>query len=205
MLRHKVAGWNVLRAAASAKLRVGADPDDQDPQRERISARVGGLKPPFSGVWENGLGHAWGCPCEHFHLFVLTRRLRKIEPPITGEVLSATSLHVYFSPGGSNGGFGPTRPSCLVEALRLLGRDTEAFEFGMAVAFSDPEIEPSTGHEVEGCGLLGEQNWVVPGQHQHGGAKAERRRARGEPSQKLQRRGDLVPAREVVLDEEGAQ
>ena len=87
--------------------------------------------------------------------------------------------------------------------LRLLGRDTEAFEFGMAVAFSDPEIEPSTGHEVEGCGLLGEQNWVVPGQHQHGGAKAERRRARGEPSQKLQRRGDLVPAREVVLDEKG--
>jgi hypothetical protein len=71
----------------------------------------------------------------------------------------------------------------LVEArLRLLGRDTEAFEFGMALAFSDPEIEPSTGHEVEGCGLLGEQNWVVPGQHQHGGAEAERRRARGEPS-----------------------
>ncbi len=73
----------------------------------------------------------------------------------------------------------------------------------MAVAFSDPEIEPSTGHEIEGCGLLGEQNWVVPGQHQHGGAEAERRRARGEPSQKLQRCGDLVPAREVVLDEKG--
>jgi hypothetical protein len=71
----------------------------------------------------------------------------------------------------------------LVKArLRLLGRDTESFEFGMAVAFSDPEIEPSTGHEVERRGLLGKQNRVVPGQ-QHSGAEAKRRRARGEPSQ----------------------
>ena len=38
VLRHKVAGWNVLRAAASAKLRVGADPSGPDPQRERIWA-----------------------------------------------------------------------------------------------------------------------------------------------------------------------
>src|SRR5262249_15385120 len=77
----------------------------------------------------------------------------------------------------------------LVEAsLRLLGRDTEPFELGMAIAFSDPEIEASTGHEVEYRGLLGEQDRVVPRQHQHGGPEAERRRARGEPSQQLQRR-----------------
>ena len=38
VLRHKVAGWNVLRAAASAKLCVGADPSGPDPQKERIWA-----------------------------------------------------------------------------------------------------------------------------------------------------------------------
>jgi hypothetical protein len=74
----------------------------------------------------------------------------------------------------------------------------------MAVAFADPEIEPSTGQEVECRGLLSEKDRVVPGQHQHGGAEAERCRARGEPGQQLQRRGDLAPAHEVVLDEEGS-
>src|SRR5262249_5462208 len=45
----------------------------------------------------------------------------------------------------------------LVETrLRLLGRDTEPFEFGMPVAFADPEIESSTGEEIEHRGLLGE-------------------------------------------------
>ena len=38
VLRHKVAGWNVLRAAASAKLRIDVDPSGPDPQRERIWA-----------------------------------------------------------------------------------------------------------------------------------------------------------------------
>ena len=64
----------------------------------------------------------------------------------------------------------------------------------MAVAFTDAEIEPPAGHQVERRGLLGEQHRVVPGQHYHGRAETERRRARGEPSEQLQRRGGLIPS-----------
>src|SRR5262249_41984272 len=80
--------------------------------------------------------------------------------------------------------------------------DAEPFELAMAVALANPEIESSTGHEVERRCLLGEEDRIVPGQHEHGGAEAKRRRARGEPSQELQRSGHLVPAPELVLDEE---
>jgi hypothetical protein len=73
----------------------------------------------------------------------------------------------------------------------------------MAVALADAQVEPAAGHEVQRRGLLGEQDRVVPGQHQHGRAEAERRRPRGDPGQQLQRRRDLAPAAEVMLDQEG--
>ena len=42
----------------------------------------------------------------------------------------------------------------------------------------------------------------MPGQHQHRGAEAERRGARGDPFLQVQRSGDLADAGEVVLDQE---
>src|SRR5215470_11743443 len=50
--------------------------------------------------------------------------------------------------------------------------------------------------------LLGEQDRVVPRQHDDGGAQPQRRRARAHPRQQIQRGRDLTESREVVLDEE---
>ena len=49
----------------------------------------------------------------------------------------------------------------------------------MAIALADAEIEPAAGQQVDGRGLLGEQHRVVPGQHHHGGADAQRLGAGG--------------------------
>src|SRR5215475_7301426 len=43
----------------------------------------------------------------------------------------------------------------------------------------------------------------MPGEHQHRGAKAQRRGARPNPGQQVQARRHLAKAREMVLDQEG--
>src|SRR5262249_30587290 len=92
----------------------------------------------------------------------------------------------------------------LVEArLRLLGRDLEAVELAVAIALADAEVEAAAGDEIERRRLLGEQHWIVPGQHDDAGAEPQGRGAHGERREQHQRRRHLVPAGEVVLDQEG--
>ena len=68
----------------------------------------------------------------------------------------------------------------------------------------DPEIEPAAGQEIEGRRLLGEQYRVVPWQDDYCRAEPQRRRARAEPGQQVDRRGHLAVAGEMVLDDKGA-
>ena len=49
VLRHKVAGWNVLRAAASAKLARGCRPKWPGPSKGANLGRLSSLSPPFLG------------------------------------------------------------------------------------------------------------------------------------------------------------
>ena len=86
--------------------------------------------------------------------------------------------------------------------LGLLRRDAEAGEFVVPVALADAEIEPAAGNQIERRRLLGEQHRVVPGQHDHGGAEPQRGGAHGKRGLQHQRGGNLVPAGEMVLDQE---
>ena len=71
----------------------------------------------------------------------------------------------------------------------------------MAVALADAEIEPAAGDQIERRRLFREQHGIVPGQYHHRRAEPQPRRAHGERGQKHERRGDLVPAGEVMLDQ----
>ena len=72
----------------------------------------------------------------------------------------------------------------------------------MPVALADAEIEPAAGDQIERRGLLGEQHRIVPRQHDHRGAEPQRRGAHGERGLQHQGGGDLVPAGEMMLDQE---
>ena len=94
----------------------------------------------------------------------------------------------------------------LVEPLgRLLGRDAEPGEFVSPIAFADPEIEPPVRQQVEGRGLLGDQDRVVPGQHHDRGAEPNALGARGQIGEQAHRRRHLAKAGEMVLDQKNAR
>src|SRR5205823_12107058 len=88
--------------------------------------------------------------------------------------------------------------------IRLVHIDAEAGELVVAVALADAEIEPAAGQEVEGRGLLGQKDRIMPGQHNDGGAEPQRRRAGAKPGQEVQRRRNLAVSGEMVLDYKGA-
>ena len=88
---------------------------------------------------------------------------------------------------------------------RLVLLDTEAGEFVGPVALADAEIEPAVRQQVERRGLLGDQHRVVPGQHDHRGAEADRRGARRQVGKQVQRGRDLAEPGEMVLDQEHAR
>ena len=57
----------------------------------------------------------------------------------------------------------------LVEArVGLLDRHAEAGKFVGPVALADAEIEAAAGEKIDRRRLLGEQDRIVPGQHQYG-------------------------------------
>ena len=90
----------------------------------------------------------------------------------------------------------------LLEArLGLLRRDLKALEFAVPVALADAEIEAAAGNQIERRRLFGEQHRIVPGQHHHRRTEPQRLGAHGERHQQHQRRRDLVPAGEVMLDQ----
>ena len=89
--------------------------------------------------------------------------------------------------------------------LGLIRADAEARELVVAVALADAEIEPAARNQVERRRLFGEQHRIVPGQHDHGGAQAQRGGAHGERGLQHQGGGDLVPAGEMMLDQEARQ
>ncbi len=86
--------------------------------------------------------------------------------------------------------------------LGLLRWNAEAGELVVPVALADAEIEPAAGDQIERRRLLGQQHRIVPGQHDDGGAKPQRGGAHGERGLQHQGGGDLVPAGEMVLDQE---
>ena len=90
----------------------------------------------------------------------------------------------------------------LVEArLGFLRRDLKALELAVPVALADAEIEAAAGNQIERRRLFGEQHRIVPGQHHHRRAEPQRLGAHGERHQQHQRRGHLVPAGEMMLDQ----
>jgi hypothetical protein len=92
-----------------------------------------------------------------------------------------------------------------VEArVGLLHRDAETRKLVVTVAFSDAEIEPAAGEEIECRRLFGQQHRVVPGQHDNRGAEPQPSGACAEPGQQAEGGRDLAIAGEVVLDDKGA-
>ena len=81
----------------------------------------------------------------------------------------------------------------------LLRRDLKTFEFAVAVAFANAEIEPTGGKKVERGRLLCEQNRIVPWRHDDSGAQPQCRRAHCQGSKQHQRGGNLVPTAEMML------
>src|SRR6516165_1044788 len=102
----------------------------------------------------------------------------------------------------------PTRRALGLEYGNALADDVERCELVeeqiVAVTFADSEIEPALRQEVQGRGLLGQEHWIVPRQHHYGSAEPQRRGARREPRQQGEGGRDLVPAGEVVLNQERA-
>ena len=91
----------------------------------------------------------------------------------------------------------------LVEALgRLLDRDAEAVELGLAVALADAEVDAPAAQKVERGDLLGHQDRIVPGHHHHRRAQPDVAGAGGEIGQHRHRGRDLALAGEMVLDHE---
>ena len=80
----------------------------------------------------------------------------------------------------------------------------ETRELILAITLADSEIEPASRQEVQGRGLLGQDHRIVPRQHHHCSAEPQGRGARREPRQQGERGRDLVPAGEMMLDQEGA-
>lgn len=91
----------------------------------------------------------------------------------------------------------------LLEArLGVGGRQGEACELVVAIAFADAEIEAPARQEIEGRDLLGQQHRIVPRQHQDRRAEPQPRRARREVGQQRERGGELADLREVMLGHE---
>ena len=88
--------------------------------------------------------------------------------------------------------------------IGLLHWHVETGEFVVAVAFADAEIQSSSRQQVQRRCLFGQQNRIVPGQHDHRGAKPQPVRARTEPGQQVQRRRDLAETGEMMFHHEGA-
>src|SRR5262249_48927687 len=84
----------------------------------------------------------------------------------------------------------------------LRSLDVEASELGVAVSLADTQVETTIREHVPRRRLTGEPRRVVPRQHDHAGPQADRRRVRRDAGLQYQRRGDLTPAAEVVLDQE---
>jgi hypothetical protein len=80
------------------------------------------------------------------------------------------------------------RQAFLEACIGVGHRNVEAGEFVVAVTFADAEIQAATGKQVESGGLFCEQDGVVPWQHDHRGAEAQRAGAGAEPGQQVQRR-----------------
>ena len=93
-----------------------------------------------------------------------------------------------------------------VEPLgRLLGRDAEAGELVAAVALADAEIEAAVRQQVEGRRLLGDEDRVVPGQHDDRGAETDALGTGRQVGEQAHRGRDLAKAGEMVLDQEDAR
>ena len=93
----------------------------------------------------------------------------------------------------------------LVEALgRLRLGNAKAFEFAVAVALADAEIEAAAREKIECRDLFGEQHGIVPRQHHHGSAEPHAAGAAGEIAEQAERGRDLAVAGEMVLDHEQA-
>jgi hypothetical protein len=131
------------------------------------------------------------------------RRVRRLERQgLDDDVVEVPVAAVVREPVA--GGPGPEQDvECLAETgVGVCLVHVEAAELGVAVALAYPQVDPAARYHVQRRGLLGEQDRVVPGQHQHPRLQAQGRRAGGDTRLQHQRGRHLVPAAEVVLDQE---
>src|SRR6516164_6848730 len=144
----------------------------------------------------NGRGGPGGHP-ERRVRFLAGRRLDQdvVEGPEAAVVREALPRSPCFD---------DDRKRLLEARIGLVEWDREARELIVAITFADSEIEPALRQEVQGRGLLGQEHWIVPRQHHYGSAEPQRRGARREPRQQGEGGRDLVPAGEVVLNQERA-
>ena len=102
VILHKVAGWNVLRAAASEKLRAWVQTQVARTLKGSESGPIGGPFAPILGFWEASrriLGFSRRFP----PFYGLPRRLSENQRPITDEVLSETSISGQGRKGDARG------------------------------------------------------------------------------------------------------
>ena len=117
------------------------------------------------------------------------------------DVIESPELSLMRKPLTGGPGLGDDSERLFEPRVGLLLRNVEAAELVVAVALADTEIEPAARHHVEHRRLLGEQHRIVPGQHHHRTADPQRFGAHRQASEQRERRGNLVPAGEVVLDQ----
>jgi len=94
------------------------------------------------------------------------------------------------------------RNSLLEARLGLVRRDLKTLELAVPVALADTEIEAAARDQVERRRLLGEQHRIVPRQHHHRRTEPQPRCAHGKRREQHQRRRHLVPAGEMMLNQE---
>ena len=134
------------------------------------------------------------------------RRMRLLDRArLDDDIVVAPALALIGEPAGR----GPRLADYfhrLVEALgRLLGRDAEAGKFVRAITFADAEIEPPVRQEIEGRGLLGDEDRVVPRQDDDGGAEPDALGPRRQIGEHAHRRRHLAKPGEMVLDQKDAR
>ena len=97
------------------------------------------------------------------------------------------------------GAAAPEEPSDVPELKPNVAPDA-----GAAATSPTTSTPPAQINEIDRRRLVREQHRIVPGQHDHRGAETQRPRARADPGEQVQRRGNLSEPGEVMLDDEGA-
>ena len=116
-----------------------------------------------------------------------------LEPPLDG-VVRALEAHPILGPEGAE-----DRKLLLEAGAPTDRRGPVERELVRLVPDRDAEREPAARHDVEQRDVLRETHGVVEGGDQNVGSEPDSRSARGEPGQRLERRGPVMIGDGVVF------